>query len=80
MIRKRFILYGALAGVLYTVLAMMASYTDSSQSAGVGRLLLEFTVFSFFTAQLAAVIGLGLGLLVEGLVGKIRHTAAERKP
>lgn len=73
MIRKRFILYGAAAGVLYTVLAMMASYTDGSRSIEVGRLLLEFTVFAFFTAQLGAVIGLGLGLLAEGLAGAFRR-------
>ena len=65
--RKSFSIAGAVAGILYAAFGMWAAYRHGTESAGVARIIMEFLVFTVFTGPLGAAIGLGIGLLVDGL-------------
>ena len=65
--RKPFSIAGAIAGVFYAGAGMWAAYRHGAESAGPARIIMEFLVFTVFTAPLGAAIGLGIGLLVDGL-------------
>ena len=65
--RKTLSITGAAAGIGYTAWGMAAAYRHASETVGAGRIIMEFLVFSVFTAPLGAAIGLGIGLLIDGL-------------
>ena len=65
--RKAFSLAGAVAGVVYAGIGVLGAYRNGPEIAGAARILMEFFVFSVFTAPLGAAIGLGLGLAFDAL-------------
>lgn len=65
--RKFFTIAGAIAGLLYTCLGMATAYRHAPMTVAPGRIVMEFLVLAIFTAPLGAAVGLGIGLLVDGL-------------
>ena len=66
--RKTFSIAGALAGLVYSGCGVWTAYRHGAESTGGARIIMEFLVFSVFTAPLGAAIGLGIGLLIDGLL------------
>ena len=65
--RKIVSIAGAVAGFAYTAWRMSIAYSQPHPE-GLGTIILQFCVFSLFTVPLAAAVGLGIGLLLDGLV------------
>ena len=63
---------GAAAGLAHTAFGLMAAYHHAPVSATPGEIALQFFVFSLFTVPFGAMIGLGAGFLVEGLINRLR--------
>ncbi len=64
--RKNFSIAGALLGLAYIVYAMIDMYLKPPPGTDAEAIMLQF-LFAAFTVPFGAAIGLGLGLLVEGL-------------
>lgn len=76
MIRKKVSLAGAVVGLVYAFMGVAGAYYDPSLTGTPTRLAMEFLVISAFTAPLGGMIGLGFGLLIEGLI----QTVFKRQP
>ena len=72
VLRKKISLVGAAAGLAYAAFGLMAAYRHAPVNATQGEIVLQFFVFSLFTVPFGAMIGLGAGFLVEGLVNALR--------
>jgi hypothetical protein len=73
--RKRLSIAGGIAGIGYTLWGMAATYRHVQEPVNPWRIVLEFIVLSLFTAPLGATLGLGLGLILEGLQRILRRTS-----
>lgn len=65
--RKFVSIAGAVAGLVYTAWRMAIAYSEPHPE-GIGTIVFQFFVFSIFTVPLGAAVGLGIGLLLDGLV------------
>ena len=70
-------LAGAAFGIAYTAYGMYGAYRTSEVVQTESMKLLEGLVLCAFTVPFGAVIGLGLGLLLEGLVSSVKGSPKE---
>jgi len=72
MLRKWCSIIGFLLGSVYTAIGMLGAYKmPNAPAASTGELVMQFFIFWFFTGAFFAALGLGVGLLLEGLVRKV---------
>ncbi len=69
--RKIVTVAGALAGLVYTGLGMASSYRHATAPLDYRQIAMEFLILAVFTVPLGASVGLGVGLLLEGLLAKL---------
>jgi len=72
ILRQKFAIGGAAAGVAYTAFGLYAAYWDGSVPTTKGEIALQFFVFSIFTVPFAAMIGFGIGLIAEGIAHRLK--------
>lgn len=72
MIRKKFSIAGAIVGVAYTAFGMATLYRNDPVTDHIGWLILAFAVIALFAAPLGGALGLGIGILAEGLFNSFR--------
>lgn len=68
MLRKWCSIIGFLLGSVYSVVGMIGAYkSPNAPTASMPELVMQFFIFWFFSGALLGAIGLGAGLLLEGL-------------
>ena len=72
ILRKKFTIAGAIAGLAYTVIGLMTAYKNAPVSETTTGIIVQFFVFSLFTVPFAALIGMGFGFLAEAFVNLLK--------
>jgi hypothetical protein len=72
ILRQKISIAGAIAGFFYTGIGLAGAYNNAPVTETTGTIIFQFFIFSIFTVPFCALIGMGIGFLVEGLINLIK--------